>query len=127
MSSSTEIPPKDDMSFWNMRDLKFRVLILGRANAGKTTMLERLMGAAMDTAEVRRNRKVLRDQIVRGESDRGVHNIEDEIHFSSKPGFVFHDSRGVESGSAEELSVVKQFVEHHSSVEDSKKQLHAIW
>ncbi|KAJ7480371.1 hypothetical protein B0H11DRAFT_1724914 [Mycena galericulata] len=120
MSSSTEISPEDDKSFWNIRELRFRVLILGRANAGKTTILERLTGAAMDTAKVRRNRKVLRDQ-------RGVHNIEDEIHFSSKPGFVFHDSCGVEAGSTEELSVVKQFVERCSSVNNSREQLHAIW
>ncbi|KAJ7438517.1 hypothetical protein B0H11DRAFT_2254520 [Mycena galericulata] len=127
MSSSTEIPVQDDMSFWNIRNLKFRVLILGRANAGKTTVLERLMGATVDTAEVHRDGEVLPDQIVTGQSDRGLHNVKDEIHFASKPGFVFHDSRGVEAGSTEELSVVKQFVEHRSSVETIRTQLHAIW
>ncbi|KAJ7480342.1 hypothetical protein B0H11DRAFT_2233469 [Mycena galericulata] len=116
MSSSTEIPVEDNMSFWNIRNLKFRVLILGRANAGKTTILERLMGSPM-----------LPDQIVRGQNNRGEHDVEDEIYFSTKPGFVFHDSCGVEAGSAKELSVIKQFVEHRSFVRNSSKQLHAIW
>ncbi|KAJ7511967.1 hypothetical protein B0H11DRAFT_1789273 [Mycena galericulata] len=127
MSSSTEISPEEDLSFWNIRKLAFRVLILGRANAGKTTILERLTGAAMDKAEVRRDGEVLPDQIVRGQSDRGLHNVEDEIRFPSKPDFVFHDSRGVEAGSTEELSVVQQFVEHHTSTVKLKEQLHAIW
>ncbi|KAJ7509209.1 hypothetical protein B0H11DRAFT_1791468 [Mycena galericulata] len=127
MSSSTEISLKDDLSFWNIRKLAFRVLILGRANAGKTTILERLMGAAMDKAEVRRDGKVLPDQIVRGQTDRGLHDVEDEIRFPSKPGFVFHDSRGVEAGSTEELSIVQQFVEQHTSTVRLNEQLHALW
>ncbi|KAJ7018972.1 hypothetical protein C8F04DRAFT_1149198 [Mycena alexandri] len=127
MSSSTEISPKDDLSFWNIRGLAFRILILGRANAGKTTILERLTGDAMEKAKICRDGEVLQDQIVRGQSDRGLHNVEDEIYFSSKPGFVFHDSRGVEAGSTEELSIVQQFVEHHTSTHKLKEQLHAIW
>ncbi|KAJ7434889.1 hypothetical protein B0H11DRAFT_1756784 [Mycena galericulata] len=132
MSSSTEISPENDKSFWNIRKLKFRVLILGRANAGKTTILERLTGAAMDTAKVYRDGKVLPDQachllFCHCQNNRGLHNVQDEIFFSSKPGFVFHDSRGVEAGSTKELSVVKQFVEDRSSVDNSRKQLHAIW
>ncbi|KAJ7473661.1 hypothetical protein B0H11DRAFT_2236490 [Mycena galericulata] len=127
MSSSTEISPEDDLSFWQIRNLAFRVLILGRANVGKTTILERLTGAAVDRAEIRRNGEVLPDQIVRGQTGRGLHNVEDEIHFPSKPGFVFHDSRGVEAGSTEELSIVQQFVERHTSTIRIQEQLHAIW
>ncbi|KAJ7511951.1 hypothetical protein B0H11DRAFT_1899446 [Mycena galericulata] len=127
MSSYTKISPKNDLSFWNIRKLAFRVLILGRANAGKTTILQRLTGADMDKAEVRRDGEVLPDQIVRGQSGRGLHNVEDEIRFPSKPGFIFHDSRGVEAGATEELHVVQQFVEHRSFGTKSKEQLHAIW
>jgi hypothetical protein len=59
---------------------------------------------------------------------RGLHNIDDEICFRSKPGFVFHDSRGVEAGSTTELSTVQQFVEARSSAEkDLQYQLHVIW
>jgi GTPase SAR1 family protein len=65
MNSEAETPSRDDLSFWSDRDLKFRVLILGRANAGKTTILERLTGASMDEAEVWRNGEILPGQVCR--------------------------------------------------------------
>ncbi|KAJ6454318.1 hypothetical protein C8R45DRAFT_1037782 [Mycena sanguinolenta] len=128
MNSDTQTPSENDLSFWNERDLKFRVLILGRANAGKTTILERLTGATMDEAEVWRDGKILPGQTVKGQIDRGLHNINDEIRFRSRPGLVFHDSRGVEAGSATELSTVQQFVEERSlATRDLQNQLHVIW
>ncbi|KAJ7813423.1 hypothetical protein B0H14DRAFT_2522926 [Mycena olivaceomarginata] len=132
MNSDAETPSEDDLSFWNDRDLKFRVLILGRANAGKTTILERLTGASMDKAEVWRDGKILPGQVRRPlkhfNYHRGLHNINDEICFRPKPGFVFHDSRGVEAGSAIELSTVQRFVEEPSSAaKDLRTQLHVIW
>ncbi|KAJ7733114.1 hypothetical protein B0H16DRAFT_170569 [Mycena metata] len=128
MNSDAETPSENDLSFWNIRHLQFRVLILGRANAGKTTILERLTGATMDEAEVRRDGKILPGQTVKGQIDRGLHNIDDEIRFRSRPGFVFHDSRGVEAGSATELSAVQRFVDERSTaVKNLRNQLHAIW
>ncbi|KAJ7459452.1 hypothetical protein B0H11DRAFT_2059676 [Mycena galericulata] len=132
MTSYTETSTEDDLSFWNKASgnsqlLEFRVLIMGRANAGKTTILERLTGASMEEAEVRREGKILPHQIVRGQSDRGLHYVLDEICLPFRPGFVFHDSRGVEAGSAQELDTVQRFVEHHSSVTKVQEQLHAIW
>ncbi|KAJ7721237.1 hypothetical protein B0H14DRAFT_2411705, partial [Mycena olivaceomarginata] len=106
----------------------FRVLILGRANAGKTTILERLTGASMDEAEIWRDGEILPGQLVSKGPKRGLHNIDDEIRFRSKPGFVFHDSRGVEAGSATELSIVQRFVEERSSTaKELQIQLHVIW
>lgn len=59
---------------------------------------------------------------------RGLHNIDDEIRFRSRPGFVFHDSRGVEAGSATELSTVQRFVDERSTAaKNLRNQLHAIW
>ncbi|KAJ6530098.1 hypothetical protein B0H19DRAFT_1328080 [Mycena capillaripes] len=59
---------------------------------------------------------------------RGLHNIDDEIRFRSRPGFVFHDSCGVKAGSATELSTVQQFVDNRSlRATDLQTQLHAIW
>ncbi|KAF7360940.1 GTP-binding protein [Mycena sanguinolenta] len=138
MNSNAEIPPEndlsennsaeDDLSFWNDQGLKFRVLILGRANAGKTTILERLTGATMDEAEVWRDGEILPGQTVKGQIDRGLHNIDDEICFPSRPGFVFHDSRGVEAGSATELSTIQQFLHKRSlTATDLQTQLHVIW
>jgi GTPase SAR1 family protein len=55
----------DDLEFWRIRGLRFRVLILGRANAGKTTILERLTGASEDEAQVYRNGVLLQGQVFR--------------------------------------------------------------
>ena len=41
---------------------------------------------------------------------RGNHNIEDELIFWSNSHFVFHDSRGFEAGSVDELNMMKAFV-----------------
>jgi GTPase SAR1 family protein len=63
MNSDAETLSENDLSFWNDRHLKFRVLILGRVNAGKTTILERLTGATMDKAEVWRDGNILPGQV----------------------------------------------------------------
>jgi hypothetical protein len=61
-------------------------------------------------------------------SKRGLHNIDDGIYFRSKPGFFFHDSRGVEAGSVTELSNIQRFVHERSlAATDLRDQLHAIW
>jgi GTPase SAR1 family protein len=73
MNPDTETPSENDLSFWNDRHLKFRVLILGRANAGKTTILERLTGATMDEAEVWRDGKILPGQVRRLLKDFNYH------------------------------------------------------
>ncbi|KDR71722.1 hypothetical protein GALMADRAFT_777088 [Galerina marginata CBS 339.88] len=134
MASETDTPFSDEnldqsnLEFWKERNLEFRILILGRANAGKTTILERLAGASIDKAEVKRGGKLLAGHAIKGQSNCGLHSIDDEIRFHSLPGFVFHDSCGFEAGSLEEFSTVQQFVESHSAAVDSlRKQLHAIW
>jgi hypothetical protein len=58
---------------------------------------------------------------------RGQHNIADEIVFTSHKGYVFHDSAGFESGSAEELKIVQDFVRQKSKERRLKDRLHAIW
>jgi hypothetical protein len=58
---------------------------------------------------------------------RGMHNIEDEITFMNHDGYVFHDSRGLESGSEVELKLVQDFVHRRSRERRLKDRLHAIW
>ena len=58
-------------------------------------------------------------------SQRGQHNIEDEIIFSSHDGYVFHDSCGFESGGEEELRIVKNFVRKKSGETRLVDRLHA--
>jgi hypothetical protein len=56
-----------------------------------------------------------------------MHNIEDEIVFANHDGYIFHDSRGLESGSEIELEIVQEFVRRRSRERRLKDRLHAIW
>ena len=58
---------------------------------------------------------------------RGMHDIEDEIVFANHNGYIFHDSRGLESGSHDELRIVQEFVYRRSQERRLKDRLHAIW
>ncbi|KAF7969975.1 hypothetical protein HWV62_25460 [Athelia sp. TMB] len=95
---------------------RFRILIIGRANAGKTTILQKVCGTTKAPT------------ICDAEGiERGLHDITHEITFKSSPGYVFHDSRGFESGGREELDDVKAFISARSQEPEARDQLHAIW
>ena len=61
------------------------------------------------------------------ESQRGEHDIEHEISFKSNDRFVFHDSRGFEAGSTDELHKVQAFIEERANEQALEARLHAIW
>ena len=58
---------------------------------------------------------------------RGEHDINDELIFTNHDGYIFHDSRGFEAGSKDELEVVQEFVKHKSQEKRLRDRLHAIW
>jgi hypothetical protein len=60
-------------------------------------------------------------------SQRGIHNIENELIFRSNPKYIFHDSRGFEAGGISELNTVREFIEQRSRSKDLNDQLHVIW
>jgi len=109
-------------------NVQFRVLIIGKANAGKTSILQRVCDTtespeiySVDSSGAR-NLVQLNPTIERGE-----HDIEHEIVFSKHEGYVFHDSRGFEGGSADELKTVQDFVRRRSQESRLRDRLHAIW
>ena len=57
---------------------------------------------------------------------RGEHNIEYQLTFSGS-NFIFHDSRGIEAGSEDELKLVKEFIQKREQLVNLKDQLHVIW
>jgi len=57
---------------------------------------------------------------------RGEHNIEYQLTFSGS-NFIFHDSRGIEAGSEDELKIVEEFIQKREQLVDLKDQLHVIW
>ena len=58
---------------------------------------------------------------------RGEHNIEHELSFTSHDGYVFHDSRGFEGGNETELEIVQDFVSRKLRARQLEDRLHAIW
>lgn len=58
---------------------------------------------------------------------RGLHDINNQLIFKSNPQFVFHDSRGFESGSLDEIETVNSFITERAESTDLASQLHAIW
>ncbi|KAF8341016.1 hypothetical protein F5887DRAFT_888263 [Amanita rubescens] len=94
----------------------FCILVIGRANAGKTTILEKVCGVAKGT-----------NPIIYDKDGKGLHDIEHQITYPGS-NFIFHDSRGFESqGSTEELEIAWKFIEKKSAEIELKNQLHAIW
>ncbi|KAI5984461.1 hypothetical protein EDD15DRAFT_2533171 [Pisolithus albus] len=109
------------------RTKRFRVLIIGRANAGKTTILQRVCNTVENPEIFDGNGKKIDNAVVQGTLKRGYHNIEDELVFRSNPGFVFHDSSGFEAGSAEQFDGMKKFVIERAGAKVLKNRIHAIW
>ncbi|KAI6030229.1 hypothetical protein EDC04DRAFT_3115436 [Pisolithus marmoratus] len=105
---------------------------MGRANAGKTTILQRVCNT-MDRPEIfnAQGQKVctLHGTCSRLTTcwTRGEHNIEDELVFTSNPGFVFHDSCGFEAGSEEQFESMKKFVMDRAKTTNLDERIHAIW
>jgi GTPase SAR1 family protein len=105
---------------------RFRILVIGRANAGKTTLLQRVCRTTESP--------IIHDQSgdeiktdVKGTEGRGEHDIEHEISFESNDRFVFHDSRGFEAGSEDELRKVQSFIEKRANEQALEAGLHSIW
>ncbi|KAF5353995.1 hypothetical protein D9756_006983 [Leucocoprinus leucothites] len=107
--------------------IKFRVLIIGRANAGKTSILQRVCDTTDSPVIYRRNGWEEEPIQLDPSMDRGEHKIDDEIIFSNHKGYVFHDSRGFESGGVNELEIVQNFVQQKSGEPRLASRLHAIW
>ncbi|KIM30902.1 hypothetical protein M408DRAFT_321887 [Serendipita vermifera MAFF 305830] len=106
---------------------KFRILIIGRANAGKTTILKRVCDTTEEPEVYDIRGEKIDPSILAASVERGEHDIENEMVFASKPGFCFHDSRGFESGGIVELDKVNAFITHRSHQLKLENRLHAIW
>ncbi|KAL4075144.1 hypothetical protein V8B97DRAFT_2022188 [Scleroderma yunnanense] len=106
---------------------RFRVLVIGRSNAGKTTLLQRVCNTTELPEVFNSKGEKIDPMIVQGSLERGYHNIEDELIFQSNPGFIFHDSRGFEAGSKNELGLMKDFVKDRAAAMKLEQRIHAIW
>ncbi|KAF8130886.1 hypothetical protein K438DRAFT_1425062, partial [Mycena galopus ATCC 62051] len=115
----------------------FRVLIAGRANAGKTSILQRVCDTTESPKIYRVTGKETRTEAYYAVSSsspvncvflqRGQHDISDELEFTNHKGYVFHDSRGFECGTTSELKIIRDFVHDRSQRKSLQERLHVIW
>ncbi|KAG1883898.1 uncharacterized protein F5891DRAFT_1167982 [Suillus fuscotomentosus] len=106
---------------------RFRILVIGRANAGKTTILQRVCNTRDNPQIYNSAGKKIDVAVLTASRERGLHDIETEMVFESNPGFIFHDSRGFEAGGVSEFEKVKTFITRRSKETNIRNQLHAIW
>ncbi|KAG2752886.1 hypothetical protein P692DRAFT_201742300, partial [Suillus brevipes Sb2] len=106
---------------------RFRILIIGRANAGKTTILQRVCKTQEDPDIYDSAGKKIDPAVLMASRERGVHDIENEMVFRSNPGFIFHDSRGFEAGGHSEFDKVNDFIVRRSQEKRLSDRIHVIW
>jgi hypothetical protein len=130
----------------NMLCERFRVLIIGRRNAGKTTILEKMTGSeegAKPEIRDKEGRLVDDPTLVKAGLERGMSVIDYEITYPSSPRFVFHDSRGIEAGAESDchgmeageghdssklrIEYIQKFINDRAQQTRLRDQLHAIW
>ncbi|KAG6906700.1 hypothetical protein DXG01_012546, partial [Tephrocybe rancida] len=91
----------------------FRILVIGRANAGKTTLLKRVCNTSEEPC-------IYDDE---GKNLRGIHDINRPFSFASNPKFIFHDSPGFEAGDEAQLKTVQEFIKQFCFTPDVSRFL----
>ncbi|KAG1893807.1 uncharacterized protein F5891DRAFT_985534 [Suillus fuscotomentosus] len=92
---------------------RFRVLIMGRANAGKTTILQKVCNTT-DQPEIYDTKGKKIDTTI----------VESSIKQSR---FRIHDSCGFEAGSEEEFENMQNFISERARATKLEERIHAIW
>ncbi|KAG9032649.1 hypothetical protein FRB95_001159 [Tulasnella sp. JGI-2019a] len=100
---------------------RFRILLVGRAGAGKRTILRNLCGEINNATVLVRNGNTFNTYSV-----LGTHAIENEISYRTLPELVFHDSRGLIVGSEEEMKTVEAFIARRRDM-GLQGKIHIIW
>ncbi|KAG9039783.1 hypothetical protein FRB95_007210 [Tulasnella sp. JGI-2019a] len=105
---------------------RVRILIMGAAGVGKTTILRKICSET-ETPIVRdsNGQEISELPSLVPTTERGLHDINLEITYPSRPGFVFHDSRGLECGSEKELNEIREFLVQRANNE--RDAVHVIW
>ncbi|KAJ7060151.1 hypothetical protein C8F01DRAFT_1144166 [Mycena amicta] len=90
---------------------RFRVLVVGQAGTGKTSLLTHSFGITRQSISHR---------------ERGQADIDQELTSAENPHLVFHDSRGIEDTADETLAAVEDFLEKRSEM-NARHQVHMLW
>ncbi|KZP26972.1 hypothetical protein FIBSPDRAFT_328097 [Athelia psychrophila] len=105
----------------------FRILVMGKSNAGKTTILKKVCNTVDDPIIWSPSGEQIDASVVAPSAERGYHDINNQMIFKSNPEFIFHDSRGFECGSVDETETVKRFLSERAQAGELKDQVHAVW
>ncbi|KAG9020053.1 hypothetical protein FRB95_005186, partial [Tulasnella sp. JGI-2019a] len=109
------------------KPLRSRILLIGNANAGKTTILKKICKETdVPIVHDRDGKPISGLESLNPTMGRGLHDVENEISYRSNPLFVFHDSRGVEAASTAEIARLEAFIKRRSSM-TLQERLHAAW
>ncbi|KAG1755937.1 GTP-binding protein [Suillus lakei] len=113
---------------WRQNSHYFRILVIGKVNSGKTTILQRVC-KSMEDPDIydSAGRQVNDASVLAAAIDQGVHDIENQLVFPCTPGFVFHASCGFEAGGCSEFDKVKAFIARRSKNKYLNDRIHAIW
>ncbi|KAF8232545.1 hypothetical protein L208DRAFT_1360873 [Tricholoma matsutake] len=101
----------------------FRILVIGRANAGKTTLLKRVCNTTEEPCIYDEDGK----NLLEPSAGRGIHDVRRPFGFARNPEFIFHDSPGFENGDERQLKEVQSFIAERARATEVADQLHAIW
>ncbi|KAL4075710.1 hypothetical protein J3A83DRAFT_4222412 [Scleroderma citrinum] len=105
----------------------FKVLVLGRSNSGKTTLLQRVCNTTKFPEIMNAEDEKMDPSIVQGSLEpREYHNIEDELIFQSNLGFFFMTHKGLRL-SVNELNLMKNFVTDRAAMMKLERHIHVIW
>ncbi|KAG9011690.1 hypothetical protein FRB94_007923 [Tulasnella sp. JGI-2019a] len=104
---------------------RVRILIMGAAGVGKTTILQKICSEEEPIVRNPKGKLIQKLDSLIPTTARGLHDVNLEITYPSRPGFVFHDSRGLESGSVNELNEIREFLVRRAKKE--KTAVHVIW
>lgn len=56
-----------------------------------------------------------------------VYTLSLDVHLCSDNDYVFHDSKGMEAGSSDELVVLREFIQRKRKMKALSQRLHVIW
>ncbi|KAL4070364.1 hypothetical protein J3A83DRAFT_4358577 [Scleroderma citrinum] len=97
---------------------RFRILVIGRSSAGKTSLLQKFCNTTEPPEIIDAKGEKLQ---------REFHSIEDELIFKKNPSFIFHESPGFEAGSDKELNMMVSFMADRATTTKLGQRMHVIW
>ncbi|KIK55646.1 hypothetical protein GYMLUDRAFT_1017494 [Collybiopsis luxurians FD-317 M1] len=106
---------------------RIRILVIGRRNAGKTTLLQKVARNSVGTVIIRNKEGKLVGSTLTCSIQQSSLHTSTKFSYYSDEDYVFHDSRGVEAGFEEELNIVKEFIKNKQEKRYLSQRIHVIW